>query len=88
MKDDNLLDQLTAWVEEYPSVRDHGWTHDEINVMVVSLWEFLQDNIGPTQQKLWDDLQLARERATFAERETRRVGDELARLLRDSASNS
>jgi hypothetical protein len=87
MSNETLRDKLTTWVEDYPSIKDHGWTGNEITDLVDSLWEFLQDNIGPVQEKLLDDLQIARERAEVAERNAARVGDELARLLRDSASN-
>lgn len=87
MATETLRDKLTTWVEEYPAVQNHGWTGNEIEMMVDSLWGFLQDNIGPVQEKLLDDLQIARERADVAERNAARVGDELARLLRDSASN-
>lgn len=88
MENDTLKDKLSAWAQEYPSLKDHGWTGNKLSDMVDSLWEFLQDNIGPTQQKLWDGLQIARERAALAERDARRVGDQLAILIRDSASDS
>lgn len=86
MANESLRDKLVEWVSEYPSIKGHGWTALEVDKLSDSLWEFLQDEIGPTQQKLWDDLQLARERATVAERNAAKVGDELARLIRDSAS--
>lgn len=87
MATETLRDKLATWVEEYPPIKNHGWTGNEIEMMVDSLWDFLQENVGPVQEKLMDDLQVARERATAAERRADRVGDELARLLRDSASN-
>lgn len=87
MTSETLRDKLTTWVEEYPAVKNHGWTGNEIEVMVDSLWGFLQEHVGPVQEKLMDDLQVARERATAAERRADRLGDEIARLLRDPASN-
>lgn len=87
MENETLRDKLIAWIEDYPSIKDHGWTGNEISDMVDSLWGFLQDHVGPVQEKLLDDLQVARERAALAERNAARVGDELARLLRDSSSN-
>lgn len=87
MSTESLRDKLNEWVENYPSIKDHGWTGNETSAMADSLWEFLQENIGPVQEKLMDDLYLARERAVAAERRADRVGDELARLLRDSARN-
>jgi hypothetical protein len=87
MSNETLRDKLTAWVEEYPSFKDHGWTGNERSDMVDSLWSFMEEHIGPVQEKLFKDLEISRERTRVAEREAAIVGDELARLLRDSASD-
>lgn len=88
MSNETLRDKLTTWVEEYPSIKDHGWTGNEIDDMVDSLWSFMEEHIGPVQEKLFKDLEISRERTRVAEREAAIVGDELARLLRDSASGT
>lgn len=88
MKNETLRDKLTTWIQEYPSIKDHGWTGNEVSDMAGSLWEFLEDNIGPVQEKLLNDLHIARERAVVAERTAALKGEELDKLLRNSASGS
>lgn len=87
MANESLKDELEDWVGEYPSIRNHGWTQNEISDLTEALWGFLEEQIGPAQEKLMNDLAVARERADLAERKAERRGEQIERLLRDSSSD-
>lgn len=82
-----LREKVEEWVAEYPAIKDHGWTQPEIAAMADSLWDFLADEIGPVQEKLLTDLDLARQRAEQAERNELRVIQDLERYVVDHSSS-
>lgn len=83
----SLRDELGEWVADYPALRDHGWTEPELVGLTDELWEFLTEKIGPVQEKLLSDLELARQRAEQAERNEMRAVESLERYIRDHSSD-
>lgn len=83
----SLRDELGEWVTEYPALRDHGWTEPELVALTDELWEFLTEKIGPVQEKLLQDVELARQRAEVAERNELRAVRDLERFVNDHSGN-
>ena len=83
----SLMDKLRAWVSEYPAIKNEGWTDPETDSMADALWEFLADEIGPAQEKLLEDLSVARHRADQAERNELRAVRDLERFISDNSSS-
>lgn len=77
-----LVAELKDHLAEYPSIRDHGWTDGELEAIAKYVHDFLSERIGPVQEKLFNDLEIARERVRRAERDR----DILATALAEVAS--
>lgn len=83
----SLRDELGEWIAEYPALKDHGWTEPELEALGEALWDFLSEKIGPVQEKLLADVELARQRADQAERNELRAVESLERYIRDHSSD-
>lgn len=82
----SLRDDLIEWVSEYPAIANHGWSEPEVTLLADELWEFLAEKIGPVQEKLLNDVELARQRQQQSERNEERALRDLERFIADHPS--